>query len=241
MAPLGVANPYARPQSDPSQQPLSAEAGPALRRATRALVVLLVLGLCVRLGGIFFDLRLDSWLRAAEFGLEEDASPWRAGLGRTLGARWLSWVLAVPAWWLWTWTAQRAARGHGLELRHGGLAAVGWWFVPIANLFMPLRVLAELWCAAADPRPVAWRRQSFPSWIVLWWLSLLAIPMLGAALVEQVADFFLGGVFDDSVTAARMHAIIRRDVALNGLVLVAGGLALVIVTRISAGLLEGPR
>lgn len=118
---------------------------------------------------------------------------------------------------------------------------MGWWFVPIANLFMPLRVLAELWCAAADPRPVAWRRQSFPSWIVLWWLSLLAIPMLGAALVEQIADFFLGGVVDDSVVAAQMHAIIRRDVALNGLVLVAGGLALVIVTRISSGLLEGPR
>ncbi len=54
-----------------------------------------------------------------------------------------------------------------LEISPG--MAVGWYFVPFANLVMPFRAMREIWLASHDP--LGWREASVPlitGWWVLW-------------------------------------------------------------------------
>ena len=54
-----------------------------------------------------------------------------------------------------------------LEISPG--MAVGWYFVPFANLVMPFRAMREIWLASHDP--LSWREASVPlitGWWVLW-------------------------------------------------------------------------
>ena len=45
--------------------------------------------------------------------------------------------------------------------------AVGWNFVPIMNLFMPFRVMKEIWKTSKDPEN--WESLETPSIIIWWW------------------------------------------------------------------------
>lgn len=45
--------------------------------------------------------------------------------------------------------------------------AIGWFFVPFANLLMPFRGVAQAWRAAADPE--RWRTVELPSLLRVWW------------------------------------------------------------------------
>jgi hypothetical protein len=45
--------------------------------------------------------------------------------------------------------------------------AIGWYFVPLANLGMPFVAMRELWKASAKPRD--WQIESAPATIALWW------------------------------------------------------------------------
>ncbi len=73
----------------------------------------------------------------------------------------------------WLASGLRQVRDAGAErLAVGPLGAVLWWFVPLANLVMPAKAVAELRKAAIHPRnweavPGAW-------WIWLWWAFWLA-------------------------------------------------------------------
>ena len=83
------------------------------------------------------------------------------------------WLLVFAAtgivWCVWQYRAQRNA----IELAGGGLKftpgwAVGWWFIPFANLVKPFETVRELWKASHG---VAWR--SLNTWRVIgWWWAL---------------------------------------------------------------------
>ena len=72
-------------------------------------------------------------------------------------------------WCVWQYRAQRNA----IELAGGALKftpgwAVGWWFIPLANLVKPFETVRELWKASHG---VAWR--SLNTWRVIgWWWAL---------------------------------------------------------------------
>ena len=48
-------------------------------------------------------------------------------------------------------------------------AAVGWFFVPIANLWKPFQAMRQLHCASQQPE--AWEEQSAPGSLIWWWLT----------------------------------------------------------------------
>jgi hypothetical protein len=65
----------------------------------------------------------------------------------------------------------------GLEFTPGW--AVGWFFVPFANLYKPYHVVAEIYRASnPDSDPDYWKISEVPSFIPLWWVSYIAFNVI---------------------------------------------------------------
>jgi Domain of unknown function (DUF4328) len=82
-------------------------------------------------------------------------------------------IATVIVWCVW----QHRAQGNAQRFVLGTTTftpgwAVGWWFVPIANLFKPFQAVSELW-KASHGGP-AWRELSTWSLIGWWWGVWLA-------------------------------------------------------------------
>jgi hypothetical protein len=94
-------------------------------------------------------------------------------------------VATGVAWLMWQHRAQRNLHRLGVA----GLAftpgwAVGWWFVPVANLFKPFQAMRELWRASrADVEDAFFAGAR--TWIVLawWWGLLITSEVLGRIAV----------------------------------------------------------
>jgi hypothetical protein len=60
---------------------------------------------------------------------------------------------------------------------------VGWFFVPVMNLFKPLLATQELWKASdastAAQDPLAWKQSRGAILVIVWWSLLLASGVLG--------------------------------------------------------------
>lgn len=75
--------------------------------------------------------------------------------------------------------------------------AVGWFFVPIANLFKPYQVVAEIY-RASDPSadPDYWSLAEVPRYLLLWWLSHVAfnfVNNLNSGLFRGRVEVQIGG------------------------------------------------
>jgi hypothetical protein len=149
------------------------------------------------------------------------------------------------AWLMWQHKAQSdlyARQLPGLKYTPGW--AVGWWFIPIANLFMPYLAVRELWDNVGRPpgAPSAGRRD----WKLLtWWLSYIAssylvligfFPVL-AAVFRSISDqTALNGstrITSITLSAASIHAAQSWTIVGDALRVVAAGLAVWLVLRIS--------
>jgi len=81
-------------------------------------------------------------------------------------------------WLVWQHRAQTNARA----LTAGGTRftpgwAVGWWFIPLANLVMPSLAMRELWRASIGGPD--WRDQRVPVRAGVWWACWLVFEVLG--------------------------------------------------------------
>jgi hypothetical protein len=69
---------------------------------------------------------------------------------------------------IWLYRASSNARALGArDMMVTPGWAVGWYFVPLANLGMPYVTMRDLWKASAKPRD--WQIESAPATIALWW------------------------------------------------------------------------
>jgi Domain of unknown function (DUF4328) len=146
-------------------------------------------------------------------------------------------LATIVVWLLWQHqaTANLWARGYqGLKTRPGW--AVGWWFIPVAHLWMPLVTMLEL-----DRRstPDGSRRPASPllGW---WWAAWIGVivPVVGfvAAALPRFADEVnrISGTRGDTVLdlSAAAHAA-APWVLITGIVYgIAAGLAILVVRRI---------
>jgi uncharacterized protein DUF4328 len=105
------------------------------------------------------------------------------------------WVCAVVAFAMWLRRAVANLPALGArELRFTPGWAVGWWFVPLANLVVPLLIMVELW-RASDPRVAATDGATRSR------LSVgFAIPICWASWLVLLAFLALGGVFGTAYT-----------------------------------------
>ena len=87
----------------------------------------------------------------------------------------------------WIYRASRNAHALAEGLRTSPGWSVGWFFVPIANLWKPFQGLREAWQVSADPK--AWQAQPTPELFRWWWGLWRASGILGnvAARVQSGA------------------------------------------------------
>jgi hypothetical protein len=90
---------------------------------------------------------------------------------RLLGALELTFGIAASVAFLaWVYRANRNARALGAEgMAYSPGWSVGWFFVPVANLFVPYWVLRELWRASTPALGTHWRDAAVSPVVGVWW------------------------------------------------------------------------
>ena len=78
----------------------------------------------------------------------------------------ITYYSVVISFLMWVNRASKNLASIGVENQiFGPLAAVVWWFVPIASLWMPYRVVAEIWTGSHP------QKHPPPPILILWWLA----------------------------------------------------------------------
>ena len=132
-------------------------------------------------------------------------------------------VLTAIAFLMWVHRSHRnlsALGAQGLKFTPGW--AVGWWFIPILNLFQPFRIIREIW-RASDPSVAigtAWRAAPSSPLIGWWWGLFLA----------SVVYFQVSG--DAPISLYLLTATV--DIATDLFGVIAAVLAIRLVLRIEA-------
>jgi len=97
------------------------------------------------------------------------------------GLQFLLFVAAGVAILMWIYRANTNARALGAtSMRFTPGWSVGWYFIPIANLWKPYQAMKEIWKASANPRnPNAAQRSPLLPW---WWGLWIGSGILGNAV-----------------------------------------------------------
>jgi hypothetical protein len=89
-------------------------------------------------------------------------------------------LATIVLWLRWQHRSQTNLRLRRPDARYTPGWAVGWWFIPIANLVMPYRTMRELWQGSHSDGAL-----TEPSTRVsLWWVALLAMNSLGVVATQ---------------------------------------------------------
>jgi hypothetical protein len=98
-------------------------------------------------------------------------------------------LIAGIAWLVWQHRSQRllSERLEAPGLRFTPGWAVGWWFVPLANLGVPPVAVSELWRASggADGPGSPWRARPVPAALRWWWAFVVASVAVAAVTRGQ--------------------------------------------------------
>jgi hypothetical protein len=120
---------------------------------------------------------------------------------------------------IWQW---RSAKNGTIRMRYSPGWSIGGWFIPFANLVIPVRVMQDLW-QSGDPDArdgTEWRQLPRSSLIGWWWTAFLA---------GYILDIGTG----DSLTASQLRWLAAAHVVGHLLRLGAAVLALLLVQRIT--------
>ncbi len=102
--------------------------------------------------------------------------------------------------------------------------AVGWWFIPVANLWMPYRIASEIWCGSVPTRDAERlhnpRRGRRSSLVLAWWLLILAPFVIGLAFTIIRANLTFHGN-DGELLSHTSNLMVGVISALSGIVTVA--------------------
>jgi hypothetical protein len=101
--------------------------------------------------------------------------------------------------------------------------AVGWWFIPFANLVMPYLTVRELWKASdANAGAIDWKARGGAAIVALWWTARLGMQAL----------FQIGGVLSRDAPGALTTTRTSSALLMAGdLVLVAWAILAILLVR----------
>jgi hypothetical protein len=148
-----------------------------------ARVIVALLGLSSLLALVMIAFRLGEQGLVArianlEFVSEEEVTRSDARVAAVAVVQLLTLVVTGIVWLVWQHRGQAnlvAARVIGLRFTPGW--AVGWWFVPFANLVKPFQAMRELWKASGGEEN--WGHARTWSLIGWWWAAWLTAGVLG--------------------------------------------------------------
>jgi hypothetical protein len=79
---------------------------------------------------------------------------------------------------MWIYRANAGARHRGAEnMTFTPGWSVGWYFIPIANLFKPYQAMKEIWVASENPKN--WDVVTAPGILAWWWFLWIVSNLLG--------------------------------------------------------------
>lgn len=150
-------------------------------RLARSLLALVVLITVVAVWSDIMQLRLfrnvQQGVTVSDSEIElNDARQACIGVAQSLFG-----LSAWIAFLIWTYrmnVSLQWLRAEILEFTPGW--TIGWYFVPIANLWKPYRIMAEIWRASRYPSP-NWQDESATPLLALWWGLWLGTVALGRA------------------------------------------------------------
>jgi hypothetical protein len=152
----------------------------------------------------------------------------------------LVFIATVIVWCIWQHRAQRNA----IDLTTGGLRfspgwAVGWWFIPIANLWKPFQTVRELWKASHGGD--AWRTMA--TWPVIgWWWAIWIASNIHVWFGTSGASLGFGtSTFGTPITAADVISRDTWEIVSLALEVPAAILAIMIVRSVGQAQDAAPR
>ena len=159
-------------------------------RLTTAVVVALVLGVIVALATIASQTDLVFFLHkvqsGSDFGGESIESLAEAIYLRNQRIQIATIILVcITGTLILVWIYRVNANAHamgalGLKFTPGW--AVGWYFIPVANLFKPYQAMAETWKVSANP--MGWQAQTNSPLLPIWWTLWIVIGTLDLSVLR---------------------------------------------------------
>lgn len=198
----------------------------------RTVTLLLALGIVAAAVDLGYDIHLLVLLDAVIEGGSREAvldmaAAFELGdriLFPTLG------IVAVTAVAFLVWVYRASANAHALgfaNLKFRPGWAVGWWFVPIANLIQVPRVMLELYRVALAGDPAARRGHVGGAPVIVWWLLIL---------FANGADRYGAGRIGSGEGFEPLRQALIAYIAGDVMFLAAGVLAIWLVRRITDGI-----
>lgn len=172
---------------DPGQICIVCDAKLALRSASatrwyvRVLVSLLVLQIVALLADCVFHYAfVGASARVDGGGMTDTELSWWQSTSEQLYFIWGGLFLLTGIVWIaWHKRTNRALRARRIELEYGPLGWI-WYFVPVANLYLPYVATKEMFFKATN-------KLEIPGVFLWWWLCWLSASFVGR-MVEAVAD-----------------------------------------------------
>lgn len=139
-------------------------------------------------------------------------------------------IATVVVFLMWIFRAYRNLPALGArELTFTPGWAVGWWFVPLANLVRPFEVTKEIWKASdpdnRDETGLKWKDLPIPSLLGVWWAFWI---------IQNIAAQASFRLSMNAKTPDQVLLGSRLDVLANVLSMVAAVLLIMVVRRITA-------
>jgi hypothetical protein len=125
---------------------------------------------------------------------------------------------------VWSWLAYSRIVELGYEHRLRPGWALGAWFIPFANLYLPKRIIDDLVDAGSSPEAVTTATISLRRWTTAWWASWV-VTFVSGVIAHQMEKN--AKTLDAAMAATTAYMV--RDV----LLLVAAVLAIVSVHRMT--------
>jgi hypothetical protein len=178
-------NPYAPPKSNVVK---ASEEGTEyefrdLSKLSRNLSILLLIGLVGEILTLTSaGMQLSLLTRASYTEEEAFANDARERLVSGM-VMLLYWVTAI-VYARWLFLAHRNLPALGAEnLRFRPGWALGWFFIPLANLWKPCQAMSDLMRASKDPRH--WHLDETPPLVISWWILWLVVSNGGNAVLRM--------------------------------------------------------
>jgi len=98
-------------------------------------------------------------------------------------------IAPVIVFIIWIYLTAANARGFRAQgMRYSPAGAIGWYFVPILNLFLPYRAMKEIWQVSGDPGN--WQAQRGSPILVIWWTIWVAFNLyLAIAIIYDLTSY----------------------------------------------------
>ncbi|MCC7365450.1 MAG: DUF4328 domain-containing protein [Dehalococcoidia bacterium] len=176
---------------------------------------------------LFDALARRSQLSAGNIVRWDESDSW---LETAKGLQFLATLASVPAFIWWTRRATCNVQSFGIERpEFSPASAIWWWFVPIANLVQPLRVLNQAWRASGpdtiDDYERSYRAASIPPVLPIWWVLWQVCNVLWGA-VPTATD-------DPDLTMADLAGFAWFTAVVDAGMLVSAVLAIVVVAMLT--------